>query len=271
MKFATMRLPISKFWKSCFHNSYRFGAFHWRVNSIHVRFAKIALLLRKSCAMIVERRQIDDIRCSLPFPSHSFSIFFKFSAFQQCCIKKLDSFVSVCVIFEAVRDSILYESLNAWMVEYVRVRVMWSTGERFYEKGKNFSLALCADKITRRDRCKFHSWIDRILRRQIANDLSTVLASLAIGGENFDEVRQCVIGSLNRHVSRNRWIIHWIICIVIRLFFDSRKILFDDWFNEFDFQIFVKAASSISISTFRGIYWFFCASIRLFCEQRRKW
>lgn len=33
------------------------------------------------------------------------------------------------------------------------------------------------------------------------------------------------------------------------MFFDLRKILFadDDWFNEFDFQIFVEAASSTRV------------------------
>lgn len=123
--------------------------------------------------------------CSFSF---SFSVFFlNFSAFRRCCIKRLDSFVSLYVIFGIVRASILCESLNVWMVCSSSSDLV--NEKTFFRKRKNPSLVLCVGKINHRDRCKHHSWIDRILRRQIANDLLIVLASLAIGGGNLDEVR----------------------------------------------------------------------------------
>lgn len=183
-RFAKMCLPVSKFWTSCFHNSHLLGAFHWRINSIRVRFAKIALLSRKvaQCSSNVDKPMTSDGLLFL------FSLLFRF-------LSQIFSFSTMlhqktgflCLSVLDFRDSILYESLNVWMVCSSSSDPV--NGKTFVRKRKNLSLALCVGKINRRDRCKHHSWIDRILRRQIANDLSTVLASLAIGGGNLDKVR----------------------------------------------------------------------------------
>lgn len=49
----------------------------------------------------------------------------------------------------------------------------------------------------------------------------------------------------HHHVSRSRWIINWIVCIKQIIFCAKCRLLITIKFNEFDFQIFVKANRAI--------------------------
>lgn len=81
--------------------------------------------------------------------------------------------------------------MNLWMCGMLRFERFCQREVFFYGEESFLSQLFVQTKLivkSSRSLQAFHSWIDRILRRQIANDLSSVLASLATGGENFDEI-----------------------------------------------------------------------------------
>lgn len=119
-------------------------------------------------------------RFFLPFLFHSSYFFFKFSARRICCVKDWIP-LSQCTTCPSRWKTCV--CMNFVRVECPNVHVF-----RFKAEDKAcriFSRVFRAKLICLRDYCKLHSWIDRILGRQTANDLSIVLASLVIEGRRI--------------------------------------------------------------------------------------
>lgn len=156
-----------------------------KFNSCRLVLRKLRSFRKKVARCSLNVDDMSEIFSSLPFP---FFLFFKFSARRICCIKDwiplsqcntCPSRWKTCVCMNFVR------------VECLNVHVFRFKAE---DKARRiFSRVFRAKLIGLRDYCKLHSWIDRILGRQTANDLSIVLASLVIGREkNFDRVRNAL-------------------------------------------------------------------------------